>query len=130
MKIRTYLLTKANNNQEPIDTEQLLANSGAAPICFNSSYAESLFEFAESNIDCMEGDEILLLEGDIDVDSIQDNENFAKAFKQLVGKQSDKRTWSIIKSKIAQSPNSDEFRAKVHQELRATQSRIRSSVAH
>lgn len=91
------------------------------PIYFSRSQAEYFFNFAETRIACNPGEEVVLLKGQVELDSLSDGYDLMKLIAQGV----DFKDWEVISSKKAADPRSTNYRNKVVEDLQDTRDSIR-----
>jgi|GEM_PF-1637888 len=94
------------------------------PICFSFEYADFLFRFAETRVNCQSGDKIMLLMGEVDISSIINCSGFTEAFKQQLQNFSAIEDWTVIRKKNACCTKSPQYKARILDDLRETQQQI------
>ena len=113
-----YVLTKWN-----IEGELNIASNNSRtelPIYFSQSQAEYFFNFAETRITCLPGEEVVLLKGQLDVASLSDGYDLLK----VVSNSEQLKQWKVIAKKEAVDPRSPNYRSKVIEDLKDTRNKI------
>ncbi len=91
------------------------------PIYFSQSQAEYFFNFAETRIACRPGEEVVLLKGQVPIDSLTDGFDLMR----LISQGADLKEWEVVSSKKAVDPRSQNYRSKVVEDLKDTRNSIR-----
>ncbi len=93
------------------------------PICFSREQADYLLNFAESRLPCQEGDEFVLVKGQIDINAVSNSMELVK----VVSEQYDVSSWEVIASKKAEDRSSSSYRARLVADLNSTRQRLMES---
>ncbi len=117
MDIATYVLVVRNADGD-FELARESHNTNDLPAGFEARYADFLFEFAESRIQCHRGQDIFLLKGSIDISSIAQQPDFTSAFKALLRAPRDYSSWELINSKRALSVTDEHYRERLMKHLR------------
>ncbi len=122
MDIATYVLVVRNADGD-FELAREPRNSNDLPVGFEARYADFLFEFAESRIQCRRGQEIFLLKGSVDISGISQQPDFTSAFKALLRAPRDYSSWELVSSKRALSVTDEHYRERLMKHLRTRHDR-------